>query len=119
MDEQKLQEFKKRLEEQTEKFKKDLSYIAKKDPDVKNDYDVKFEDYGRDEDENAQEVADLDARVGEEHVIELKLLATKKALERIEDGSYGKCEKCGGEIQMERLEAVPEANTCMKCNPQK
>lgn len=38
-----------------------------------------------------------------------------EALERIENGTYGKCRSCGGEISKARLEAVPHATQCIKC----
>jgi DnaK suppressor protein len=38
-----------------------------------------------------------------------------KALERIEAGTYGKCERCGNEIPVERLEAIPTATLCVSC----
>src|SRR3954463_13918418 len=34
------------------------------------------------------------------------------ALLRIERGEYGVCDECGGEIELERLEAVPTATLC-------
>ena len=37
------------------------------------------------------------------------------ALARIEEGTYGLCEKCGSEIPEERLEAVPTATLCVSC----
>jgi len=37
------------------------------------------------------------------------------ALERIEDGQYGKCVNCGQPIQEKRLEAVPWARLCLRC----
>jgi DnaK suppressor protein len=37
------------------------------------------------------------------------------ALERIEDGKYGKCVHCGQPIQEKRLEAVPWARHCLTC----
>jgi RNA polymerase-binding protein DksA len=37
------------------------------------------------------------------------------ALERIEAGSYGNCERCGHEIPKQRLDALPQAATCIKC----
>lgn len=39
----------------------------------------------------------------------------KAALERLEDGSYGTCERCGAEIADARLEARPTARLCLKC----
>jgi RNA polymerase-binding protein DksA len=35
------------------------------------------------------------------------------ALQRIEDGTYGKCGVCGKEIGVERLEAYPWASLCI------
>ncbi len=37
------------------------------------------------------------------------------ALRRIEEGTYGKCERCGADIQPARLELVPHARLCVKC----
>ncbi|WP_180898533.1 TraR/DksA family transcriptional regulator [Martelella soudanensis] len=44
---------------------------------------------------------------------ELKALAA--ALERVEDGTYGICVKCGKPISAERLEAVPQTPFCKAC----
>lgn len=41
-----------------------------------------------------------------------------KALERMEAGTYGKCENCGQEIPIERLEAIPAASLCVSCKQQ-
>ena len=37
------------------------------------------------------------------------------ALERVDDGTYGVCERCGEEIQPARLAAIPEAELCRDC----
>lgn len=37
------------------------------------------------------------------------------ALERIEQGEYGICVRCGKEISPERLEAVPHVRLCIIC----
>jgi DnaK suppressor protein len=36
----------------------------------------------------------------------------RAAIERLDDGTYGRCEVCGREIDDERLEARPETNRC-------
>jgi RNA polymerase-binding transcription factor len=41
------------------------------------------------------------------------LAAIDAALGRIDDGTYGKCERCGNEIEAERLEALPWATLCI------
>lgn len=38
-----------------------------------------------------------------------------EAMERIEDGSYGKCEECGEEIGVQRLKARPVTTLCIDC----
>lgn len=37
------------------------------------------------------------------------------ALNRVEDGTYGECLKCGKDILPERLDVVPHAALCRKC----
>jgi DnaK suppressor protein len=37
------------------------------------------------------------------------------ALERIAEGSYGKCENCGKRIPESRLEALPYTAVCVQC----
>lgn len=37
------------------------------------------------------------------------------ALARLEDGTYGECEKCAEPISAARLEALPSARFCINC----
>lgn len=37
------------------------------------------------------------------------------ALERFRQGTYGLCEQCGAEIDPARLEALPYATLCIRC----
>jgi DnaK suppressor protein len=39
----------------------------------------------------------------------------KKALERIENNSFGVCEKCGEDISLKRLKARPVTTQCIEC----
>lgn len=41
------------------------------------------------------------------------LAQIEAALKRIDDGTYGKCERCGRDIGEERLEARPWATLCI------
>lgn len=47
--------------------------------------------------------------------LERKLDAINHALQRVEQGTYGLCERCGEPIDPARLEIVPEATFCMPC----
>ena len=43
------------------------------------------------------------------------LAQTERALQRIEDGSYGRCESCGEPIGKMRVMAFPRATLCLSC----
>jgi DnaK suppressor protein len=43
------------------------------------------------------------------------LVAIDAALARLEQGTYGSCETCGGQIAPARLEAIPWATKCIDC----
>lgn len=42
------------------------------------------------------------------------LIYVDNALSRIENGTYGECEVCGKQIEVQRLEALPYATLCME-----
>ena len=47
---------------------------------------------------------------------ERKLVAkVKQAIKRIENGTFGVCEGCGGEIEEKRLVARPVTSLCIDC----
>ncbi|MET0820214.1 MAG: TraR/DksA C4-type zinc finger protein [Aeromicrobium sp.] len=45
-----------------------------------------------------------------------RLVDVDAALDRLEQGTYGVCERCGAPIPQERLEARPVARTCVPCS---
>lgn len=54
------------------------------------------------------------ARLSESERHELQQI--DRALERVEDGSYGTCQSCGHAIGRQRLRAIPEASECVSCS---
>ena len=44
-----------------------------------------------------------------------KLKEIEEALERIEDGSFGLCDRCGCKIPKGRLKVMPFSTTCVAC----
>ncbi len=56
---------------------------------------------------------EIDYTLGENS--EQVLAEIDTALKRIEDGTYGTCVTCGGEIPLQRLEAYPQASFCIEC----
>ncbi len=41
--------------------------------------------------------------------------AIEEALQRMDDGTYGTCARCGRDIPLARLHAMPFANYCVDC----
>jgi DnaK suppressor protein len=43
------------------------------------------------------------------------LVKVTDALDRFDEGTYGTCERCNAEIDPARLEALPYATLCLRC----
>lgn len=114
-----MEKLKKLLEKQRADIEKQLKSFAIKDIKLKGDYDTQFPDLGANQssDESAQEVSLYESRLPVEFTLESKLQEIEAALDKIEKGKYGICEKCGKPIDLKRLEAKPEAKYCIKCEP--
>lgn len=74
-----------------------------------------FPEFGASLEDNIQEVEVFGKNVAVEGSLERELLKVRKALERIEKGSYGKCVKCGKLMDEERLKVYPAADSHVKC----
>jgi DnaK suppressor protein len=58
------------------------------------------------QDEISSQLAEVESR---------ELARIENALERMRRGQYGVCEGCGANIPMARLNALPYATSCIKC----
>jgi DnaK suppressor protein len=56
---------------------------------------------------------EINSRLVEAESCELDLV--ERALERMGEGRYGKCEDCAKQIPARRLQALPYATTCIRC----
>ena len=65
--------------------------------------------------EAADEVEEHSTNLHIEFSLENQLKEVDAALERIKKDTYGVCEKCKKDIDPDRLEASPEATTCIEC----
>ena len=65
-------------------------------------------------DERADAIEQYEANTAILKQLEIRYNNTKRALEKIEKGTYGTCEVSGEPIEEERLEANPSARTCEK-----
>jgi len=80
------------------------------------------EGYGREKDQDIQDVADMAVESytkefmfgkssGDRYILQL----IHEALARIEDKTFGVCVNCENPIQPKRLEAVPWTRLCIQC----
>jgi RNA polymerase-binding transcription factor DksA len=71
--------------------------------------------YGDHPADDATEVFEREKELGLEQTLEAHLGQLIHALKRVEDGTYGQCERCGKPIAKARLDALPEATLCIDC----
>jgi RNA polymerase-binding protein DksA len=65
--------------------------------------------------EQATEMQDDTSLERQAALITRQIASVKRALTRIENGTYGECVRCGEGIAAKRLEARPEAALCIEC----
>jgi len=115
MEKEILKKIKDSLVEEKNRLEKELADFAHKDPKITDNYESEFQEFGNKEDENAAEVADYSDRLSLEHALEKQLRDVKKALENIDDKTYGICKHCGKEIEYQRLLIRPTSSSCVDC----
>jgi RNA polymerase-binding protein DksA len=106
--EQKLLEEKKRIEE-------NLAKTETGEKGVDREYETKFTEIERDEEENADEMEMYESNLAVDESMKAELEKIDAALERMKNGTYGKCANCQKEIPLERLRAYPQAEACLDC----
>lgn len=105
-----LKTIKRLLLRQQKEIEKNLKEVEKDDP-VKDDIPESTEPG------TASWIAEAHSRtiaIGGE--LKTVALNVRKALYRIKKGTYGKCEKCGKQIEEGRLKAIPTATLCLACS---
>ncbi len=105
-----------KLKKQREKIKKQLAEISNRSKRKGGySYEAKFPEYGRSEDENANEVADFADSISLGKSLENSLIEVELALKKIANNQYGICEICRKQINRKRLEILPTARYCLSC----
>jgi len=109
-----------KLEEELKLLEKELGTIGIINPNNPADWEaIGNSETNKDDDHSdPNDNADDQEEFGERNAIlkdlEIRFNNVKKALERIKNGDYGKCEVCEKEIEAKRLEANPAATTCIE-----
>jgi len=114
MTQEKIEYFKQELLKEKQEIINSLKKFAVEDTDDK-DFNSKRPQYGNSDDDFVQETNDHLTNVTMEHILEDKLKEIDQALEKIENNTYGICEKCNKEIEEKKLEINPSTDYCIKC----
>ncbi len=117
MNKRDIDKFKNKLIKEQAGLETELNSIGLKDPSAPGGWDISTTDIkvdAADENEVADKLEELEENSGIANKLESQLNEVKAALERIEKGTYGICEKSGEPIEIERLEANPSARVSIK-----
>ncbi len=109
------QKYEERLGGMLEEITKELQSIGIHNPSAKEDWIAVPGDHDEaepDPNDAADSVEDWNERRAIVSALEPRYNNIVHALERIKEGTYGKCSVCGNDIEEARLEANPAAPTC-------
>ncbi len=95
----------------------DLQGLGVHNPETPEDWvatSVETETAEADENVSADHAEELEERTATLADLELRYNAVKRALGKIEAGTFGICEVCGKGVENARLDANPAARTCIE-----
>jgi len=110
---EKLEYFKKMLLKEREEILKTLDSIAENEPN--DSLKEELSSYDNHPADIATEMFQMQMNLNLKESEKLRLEEIQDALQRIEKGDYGKCLKCGKDIDEDRLEILPAALFCIEC----
>ena len=65
--------------------------------------------------DQTRDLSELDLDSQHVSLLTTKLRSLETALQKIQDGTFGRCDSCDREIPLRRLEAVPWSSLCVAC----
>ncbi|KKU76607.1 MAG: Transcriptional regulator, TraR/DksA family [Parcubacteria group bacterium GW2011_GWA2_47_8b] len=106
---------KKELDEFHKRLLKEQKEIVKQLADLGGVPDMGSDTEGETFDEEADEAEEYQKNLGLRQALKERLLDVKNALDKLFKNEYGRCEKCGMEIEAEVLKVDPESRYCKHC----
>jgi DnaK suppressor protein len=102
-----------RLEQERASLQSDIETLSADNQAQQDDYGV-----GNHVADDASEVFTRERNLALRGNAQDLLAQVDAALERLDQGNYGICARCGQEIAVERLDALPYAIYCISCQSQ-
>lgn len=112
-----MENIKTKLEEEKKLLESEMGALGQKDSST-GQWDTTLPvqtEEAKEENELADRAEDYQERSSTLDVLEQRLMDVNRALESIENGSYGICSICQNKIESDRLEANTAAHTCKAC----
>lgn len=111
-----IAEFRRLLEDERTRLLAELEAMEEHTPEIEEQVGV---DIGGGYDEDLADVAsstfEREKGLALESSVQHMLTQVEEALQRIEDGTYGICMRCGNPIDLARLRVLPSATLCIRC----
>ena len=117
LSESELTGFRKNLEKERGVLEEELSRLGKRNPENPSDWVAGKPDgdeFGADRNDNADIIEDMEEDNATLAELEARLNGVNAALGKMDEGTYGICDVCSGDIELDRLKANPAATTCKK-----
>jgi DnaK suppressor protein len=115
MNERKLEKLRKSLEQTRAKIEGDVSYMANEIRAIGVEQDDESGGLGNHIAEDGASVAEAERIVTVSEDLQNILQQVNAALERMDEGTFGTCQRCGKSVAMARLEAFPYVAYCINC----
>ncbi|PIP03735.1 MAG: hypothetical protein COZ49_03815 [Candidatus Yonathbacteria bacterium CG_4_10_14_3_um_filter_47_65] len=107
----------KNIEKEIGEIEKTLAGVGRVNPNNPEDWEPTPNDLnvsGADMNESADVMEEYEERYAVEVELENRLNNIKTALKKMDEGKFGLCEVCNGQIEADRLAANPSSATCKK-----
>ncbi len=108
-----LDDLRRRLDEEHSDLDADIARTNSTDIQADKEYDPEFSSQSNHPAESATETFQQERGLAVEGMLQGQLAQVERAQARMKDGSYGRCEICGRDIPLERLQAKPSATLCI------
>jgi DnaK suppressor protein len=115
MNKRQQETLRKRLEARRAEIETDMSYMAAEMRSIGVDQDEENGSLGNHIADDGSNVAEAERIVTVSEDLQQILVQVNGALERMNEGNYGVCQRCEKPIGAERLKAFPYVAYCIEC----